>query len=392
MKQVILSAIALSVMASGFPEIAMGQDLIIEAGQGGKNSSQYAETSGQWSDATDAKNERSTAPGLTPGEQCKARKLTTGQAGESRFYPRFTQGGHYCVYVTWPSSANAKQILYVTHTGGNSSAKSCIQNGTGYHNPANGNKWIYLGEWDFKPGGDDYVALVSNGSETTANDPNKPGILFADAVRFTMQPLTGNDGADLFPRDRVEMRALGASVPPGAAVLLTASGVAKPKAGGAAAAAAANAAPAVSASAIPPPTAAITPALPPGVSTPPPSVGVMGSNTATAGAVEWMPSIQQAQQKAASDKSKRILIYFHSPDSQQCMKLDNEILPNPDVSQLLREKYVPVKLDLAQAQEIAHALDVFRAGTLLVYDSAGNGLKKVESAPDAATLIRELQF
>jgi hypothetical protein len=354
------------------------QDLIIEAGQGGKNASQYAETSGEWADSGDAKTERSSAPGLTQADKCKARKLATGQGGEARFYPRFSAAGHYCVYITYPSSANAKQVLYVTHCDGNSSAKSVIQNGVGYHNPANGNKWVYLGEWDFKEGGDDYVALVVNPKETTPNDPNKNGVAFADAVRFTAMPLTANEGADLFPRDRVEMRALGASVPSGAAVLLGA----KPKAGKPAGAAAASATG----------KSAAAPAAIEAASMPIVGAGQAPGSSSPAGGLEWMDSIQAAQQLVAGDSSKRILIYFHSGDNAQCTKLDNEVFTNADVHKLLKDRYALVRLEMDRARELATALQVSAPGALLVYDNAGNGIKKVEAPSDAAELSRELQF
>lgn len=373
-------------VAAALPSMGVAQDLIIEAGQGGKNASQYAETSGAWTDAGDT--ERSTAPGLTPAAQCKARKLSGGQDAEARFYPRFSAPGHYCVYLTWPSTANSKQLLYVTRCSGNQSAKSVNQNGVGYHNPANGNKWVYLGEWDFKEGGDDYIAVVASAKETTSNDPNRPGMIYADAVRFTLTPLTPADSAELFPRDRVEMRGLGSSVPVGAAVLLGAA----PAKGAAPAAkasapAAASAAPDV-ASAASVPMSASPASVPMGagtVSMPPVPAG--GSS-----AIAWMSNIQDAQRSAAADKTKRLVIYFHSKESQQCLAYDKDLFTDPQLTKLIAEKYFAVQLELEQSSDIATTLGVFRAGTFLVYDSAGNGIKKLQKQLTAAELLQELQF
>src|SRR4051794_19167852 len=93
---------------------AYAQDTIVEAGSGGQNNANYAEISGQWSNGADPQSERSSAPGLSAPDKCPSRKITPGVSSEARFYPRFTQTGHYCVYATWAKSANAKQVLYMT--------------------------------------------------------------------------------------------------------------------------------------------------------------------------------------------------------------------------------------------------------------------------------------
>ncbi|MGI8907457.1 MAG: thioredoxin family protein [Candidatus Sumerlaeaceae bacterium] len=373
----LIRQIGICITAVALCGLGIAQDIIIEACQGGQNSSNYAEISGQWISSVDATTERSGAPGLTPAGTCMARKLNTGTAGEARFYPRFTNAGHYCVYVTWPRAANSKQVLYVTRCSGNQSAKSVIQNGVGYRNPANGSRWIYLGEWDFAAGGDDYIAVSANARDTTPNDPSKPGAVYADAVRFVLKPLTPADGAELFPRDRVEMRGLGASIPAGAAPLLNANVAAQPagvlgsapNAGASGSPSAAYSAPAAGLSAG---------AVPPGVD--------------VSSGISWMSNLQQAQASAAADKQKRIVIYFHSGESQLCMKYDREVFTNPEVVKLIREKYFPVKLELEQAAEIATALGVFRGGTILVYDSAGNGLKKITESLEVPGMMQELRF
>lgn len=365
-------------------QYSRAQDIIIESGQGGQNVDHYKELKGDWTNNANSETEKSHAPGLAPGGG--SRKLVPqNAAGEARFMPRFSQAGHYFVYVTWPKAANAKQVVYIAKHSSGQGSRAAIQNGTAYHNPGNADKWVYLGEYDFGTGDDQYISVMADPTITTANDPKQPGMLFADAIRFTQKPLTPQDGAELFPRDRVELRALPPDgVPAGAAPLLAATPSRPNQGGGQVARKNVAPAPTQSLSELTP-----TPALAPApMETKPPLTAAL---TNVAG-LAWGNDLGEALKAAANQPRKRILVYFHSAESILCARYDNEIFTNPQISNLLQNQYILVKLEIDQNSAVAAKLGVFRSGVVLLYDNAGNGLKKIEYAQNADGFAKEIQF
>lgn len=368
--------------------VASAQDIVIEAGRGGHNADHYQEIKGQWIDCANPDTEKSGAAGLTPKTQCVPRRLPAGSAGEVRFVPQFSKAGHYFVYVTWGKAANSKQVIYLTRHGQSGSSRAAIQNGTGFHNPPNGDKWVYLGEFDFTRGDDQYVAIITDPTSTTSNDPGRPAYTYADAVRFSTKPLTLADGAELFPRDRVELRAMppGSSIPAGAAPLLGAGG-------NSAMAASGGSDPAKKAAATPKPVnwnvqQLAAPKVPVATQA---STAMAGTSVLAAG-LPWLADLKTGTAQLAKEPRKRLLIYFHTPESLLCSTYDSDVFANPELSALLRSKYVLVKVELENAPDLANAMGVFRSGVFFVYDSKGQGVKKLEQRYTAADLLRELEF
>jgi hypothetical protein len=181
-----------------FASSCAATDLIIESGREGKNSSQYKELLGKWMDSRiPPPMAKSPAPGLTPPGACTTRKtvfcgpniITSGPA-IARYSPQFTEKGHYYVYVTWPRGANASPVRYVVkYAGGQAKTKKLTQNGFGAgDSPCNAGTWVALGDYDFEPGDEQYVELHVE-SDVELLEPNWYGQAYADAVRFTDEPL-----------------------------------------------------------------------------------------------------------------------------------------------------------------------------------------------------------
>src|SRR5881394_2892744 len=140
MKAALTSRTLAFIIAAVVSSNVWAQDIIIEAGKGGQNGDHYQELKGDWADGT-SPNEKSQAPGCTA--TAPSRKVTPQNANaEARFLPKFKQAGHYCVYVTWAKLANAKQVVYIAKHASGQGSRAAIQNGTGYHNPTNGDKWV----------------------------------------------------------------------------------------------------------------------------------------------------------------------------------------------------------------------------------------------------------
>lgn len=169
---------------------AWPQDLIIESRAQGQNSDKYKELKGSWTDSNTLGYAKSTAPGLTPGEKCGSRKVIvpSQEAGQARFSPGFAANGHYHVYVTWPKAANAAGVVYTVKHAKGEEKKTLNQNGWGFTEPSNAGKWVFIGDFDFDAGAEQYVDFIIEPSVKPA-DSNQLGQAYADAVMFAAKPV-----------------------------------------------------------------------------------------------------------------------------------------------------------------------------------------------------------
>lgn len=170
--------------------------IVVESGMGGKNREQYRELSGKWIDSrTPAPAAKSVAAGVSPADKCPGRKYVFSTIGtdtanralaEARFYPGIEVPGRFHVYTTWPHGGNVTPVHYVVQHAGGVTTRTLTQDGygPGPGTANNGSVWIRLGEFDFTPGTEQYVAMqVPPGARpvhTTAN-----GQAYADAVCFS---------------------------------------------------------------------------------------------------------------------------------------------------------------------------------------------------------------
>lgn len=314
-------------------------DIIVESRQEGMNHRGYKETAGRWMDSnTPATTAKSGAPGLTPQGQIGSRKTTVTPPANgtketvlsaARFTPPLEVAGEYHVYATWPQASNAAPVTYLIKHANGEERREVSQNGWGATTTANGNEWIELGKYSFSPGGEQYVELQVTGV-TKGPDPANQAQAFADAVRFTDEEL-----------DNLK----------------------------------APATPAPAASTRPPVTLPSTPAAP----------------AAAAGrTIAWQDDLTAAR-ATASTQGKKVIVYFYSPQSARSTDYETQVLNTAPVQSLIAASYVPVKINMDTQRELAARLQVFRAGTIDVYDAtSGSRLEQISDTPPADELLKRL--
>lgn len=310
---------------------ANAEDLIIESGLQGHNSSQYKELSGKWIDSRiPAQVAKSTAPGLSPPGTCPTRanrfcgpNIVTSGPAIARFSPQFSAPGHHYIYVTWPRGANATPVRYVVkYKGGETATKKLTQNGWGAgEKECNAGTWISLGDYDFDAGDDQYVEVHVE-PDVKPLEQDWYGQVYADAVRFTDKAL----------KDR------GVAMSPQA---------------------------------------------------PPPWAGSEPPTVVASTPLKWNPDISIAWRDAKKAK-KKLLLYFYSDDAF-LDHYEKQLWADSAVQSFVETSYIPVKLDMKKQPDIAQKLGVFRAGTVAVYDGSGKPLGVIKDPLPAAEFMKALQ-
>jgi hypothetical protein len=328
-------------------------DIIIESRAEGKNYQWYKELAGNWVDSqVPPQTAKSSAIDLTPQGTCGSRKFafldSTGsnrrpEQAAASFSPVFSEAGRYHVYATWPRAANAGPVYYTIKHAGGETTKSVSQDGWGRTSGiSNANKWFYLGEYEFKAG-DGQGVVLSVDLSVQPMDPTNFGQAYADAVRFTTTPLP--ETAVWSPE--------------------TASG-------GTGLAAATGTPP------VPPLTAAVSaPTVPP-------------LTAATTVQLSWVDDISRGQQLAAQT-GRKIFVFFYAPESATSRYYEEKVFTDPQVSSLLASDYVLVRFDFQRNTDMAYRLQVFRAGTINVYNSAGQPLQQFTDRLTPSELVAKLK-
>ena len=313
------------------------EPFIIESRPEGQRQNQYQEIDGSWIDSSG----KSRAPGLTDPAKCGSRKSTfvTATAGEpakgtdatARFLPKLEKPGHYFVYVTWPREGNGGPVYYTVKHAKGVEKKTFDQNGWGLGSSSNANIWVPLGEYDFNAGNDQYVEVKKPVAEIKVLDTRNLGQIFADAVQFSPKPLEDAGSAPL-----------------------------------------------------PQPVAAAPASTPITL----PVLGSPGADTGTP--LQWYEDIASGS-SAAALAGKKILVFFFSPGSMSTNHYENTVFVDPAVKGVLQSGYVLVRINHQEKTDIAYALSAFKAGTIIIYDKSGSGLKKIDERLSASDFAAELQ-
>jgi hypothetical protein len=140
--------------------------------------------------------------GTTPNEA--AAIVTSGHA-TVRFLPKLQAPERLHVYATWPRGSNSRAILIsVRHADGEVSG---TLDQIGFpEQSGNSDQWIFLGQYDFTSGDDQWVELRAS-SMSGGVVADKPVEFYADAVRFKDAPLaTGELQGSVSSADTGEVR------------------------------------------------------------------------------------------------------------------------------------------------------------------------------------------
>ncbi len=313
---------------------ANAADILVESRNGGQNHNRYTEPRGGFLDSnTPAETAKSSAPGVTLG--IGSRKATVPEEPSSptdiiasaRFTPPIETEGNYHVYITFPRASNANPISILVKSADGEETRQVLQDGWGARGVSNANRWVPVGQFRFTPEGEQYVELRITG-ETQAADTRNQGQMFADAVRFSTEPVAATGPAPARPAQSQ-------------------------------------------------PTASTTPTVP-----------TLPTNTPVQ--LVWADSLTEAR-TLASEARKNVFVYFYSPASARSSDYDTQVLNTPAVQAAIQQGFVPVRINMDQNAELAVQLQVFRAGTIGLYNAqAGNELLKITDAPPAAELTRRL--
>lgn len=313
---------------------AMAADILVESRDGGQNHNHYTEPRGGFLDSnTPAETAKSAAPGVTLGIGSRKATVPSEPSGSSdviaaaRFTPPIETEGNYHVYITFPRAANANPVDILVKSADGEETRKVHQDGWGARGVSNANRWVPVGQFRFTPEGQQYVELRITG-ETQPADTRNQGQMFADAVRFSTEPITA-----------------------------TAATPARP---------------------------AQSQAQSPGQ----PAVPTLPANTPVQ--LIWADSLTEAR-TLASEARKNVFVYFYSPASARSSDYDNQVLTTPAVQAAIQQGFVPVRINMDQNAELAVQLQVFRAGTIGLYNAqAGNELLKITDTPPAPELTRRL--
>lgn len=116
------------------------------------------------------------------------------------------------------------------------------------------------------------------------------------------------------------------------------------------------------------------------------------ASSATAPAnLDWKTSIADGRAEAQKN-DKQILVFFYSPASSRSTDYEKSVLNTPQVRQVIAAGYVPVKINMDTERQLAAQLEVFRAGTINIYDAAtGAAVKQIGDTPQASDLVSRLR-
>src|SRR5690606_2288855 len=127
--------------------------------------------------------------------------------------------------------------------------------------------------------------------------------------------------------------------------------------------------------------AATAPAAAPAAATP----------SAPAVPLEWKTSIGDARAEA-SQSNKKVRVFFYSPASTRSTAYEENVLKNPQVTQAISAGYVPVRINMDTERQLAAQLEVFRAGTINIYDATtGAHVAQIGDTPEVHDLVARLK-
>jgi thiol-disulfide isomerase/thioredoxin len=118
--------------------------------------------------------------------------------------------------------------------------------------------------------------------------------------------------------------------------------------------------------------------------------GILLATTAVAGeAVPWSTDFRQAAEVAAKER-KLLLLHFWSDDCPPCRRLEANVFPREDVATAISNSYVPVKVNVDRAPEMARRFQVSRWPTDVIITPTGQEVYRTVSPQEPARYIAML--
>ena len=293
-----------------FSICGQAQDIIVESRAEGQNSQNYQEIEGKWLDSNEpVVRAKSSAPGLS-AQTIGSRKILFQIAGTSSTVSFLPAAARFFPKL----SAPAKMNVYATWPG----ASNCM--------PVH-----YIVK---HAAGQDTVDLIQDGWGNQVSGGNADEWVPLGAFTF-------NGGVDQY----VEIRTDAKVKPAGSAANTQ-----------------------LYSDAVRFTTEAIGPSNMKGIA-PATKAAVIAPGASTT-PINWMFDITSAQ-SAAKTQKKRILLFFFLPTNVASMKVD-ETLNSPVARGIVNSMYIPVRMDFGQNNQMAYQLQIFKGGTIALYESDGS--------------------
>jgi YHS domain-containing protein/thiol-disulfide isomerase/thioredoxin len=106
-------------------------------------------------------------------------------------------------------------------------------------------------------------------------------------------------------------------------------------------------------------------------------VALAGSAVANDG-IAWQQNLETAKRRA-TETNRPILIHFWAPSCAPCVRLDNEVFPQPSVAQAINSNFIPVKLNTDDFPATASLYGVDRIPMDVVLGPAGQMVYRAKS-------------
>ncbi len=108
-----------------------------------------------------------------------------------------------------------------------------------------------------------------------------------------------------------------------------------------------------------------------------------------------LPSIQWTNNLdsgivTAQESNKLIFVDFYADWCGYCKQLDEKTYPNENVKEVMAQKYVAVKVNVDQYPDLASKYSVYGLPTLMIMDSNGTEIKRVEGYQSPSELLNML--
>lgn len=311
---------------------AFGADIIIESRSEGQNFSKYKELSGNWISSQNPPDKaKSSAPGLTPQGKIGTRKATANSAITKKPVGALVASARFSPELT----EAGKYYVYFTYP---SSANATPVTYVIKHADGETKKLIAQDGWGSlgEPKANKWLTLgeynfapgadqyveIQVFGESGAVSPSTQGQAFTDAVRFSDAPISNATT----PHDGIPARPIDA--PTVAAASSAAERVLAP--------------------------------------------------------IPWN-SLTDGRAKAQSE-NKKLFIFFHSSSATRSSDYESKVLNNAKIKSLLSKNFIPVKVNMDTENSTAAQLEVFRAGTISIFNASGIALEKITDTPDAVKL------
>jgi thioredoxin 1 len=106
-------------------------------------------------------------------------------------------------------------------------------------------------------------------------------------------------------------------------------------------------------------------------------------------AIQWNNNLNSSM-NTAQNSNKLLFVDFYADWCGYCKQLDEKTYSDGKVKQVMAQKYVAVKVNVDQNPDLASKYSVYGLPTLIIMDSNGNVIKRLEGYQSPSQLLSML--